>query len=282
MSSSANHCSNETSPRFDAADFDYVLPPERIAQHPLTERSASRLLVLDRQSDTLQDRMVKELPDFLNSGDVLVFNDTRVIAARLHGQKSTGGKLEILVERILPSNRVLAQMRTNRPPALGSEIHLAGDVAAEVEERQGRFWVLRFPAEIDLNQFLEGHGQVPLPPYIERHPDASDQERYQTIYAQTPGAVAAPTAGLHFDASLMSRLEDLGVECLYVTLHVGAGTFQPIEAEDIRDHQMHAERLNISEEICEKVNRAQKQGSTHHCRRHHFGARLGIRGHPRR
>ena len=259
-SSCASRCSTEAALHFEAADFDYDLPPERVAQHPHLERSASRMLALDRATGTVQDLSIRDLPQQLAPGDVLVFNDTRVIPARCFGRKPTGGKLEILIERLLPNNRALAQLGANRAPAPDSDIILAGEVRVRLIERQGRFWVLQFPAEVAVGEFLEQEGQVPLPPYIERPPEPNDRERYQTVYARAPGAVAAPTAGLHFDEPLLGRLDEQGIERIHVTLHVGAGTFQPIEADDIREHRIHAERLAIDADACARINRARTQG----------------------
>ncbi len=259
-SSCASRCSAEPQGHFKAADFDYELPPERIAKHPLPDRGASRLLVMDRATGTLQDRGIRDLPDLLEPGDLLVLNDTRVIPARLFGRKSTGGEVEVLVERPLPHQRILAQLRFSRPPAPGSTLTLSGGVQAEVEGRDGRFWVLRFPQETEVADFLEQHGQVPLPPYIDRAPEPQDRGRYQTVYARNPGAVAAPTAGLHFDEVLLRRLEDKGIGRVFVTLHVGAGTFQPIESEDIRDHRIHTERLSVGAEACAAIRQTRERG----------------------
>ncbi len=259
-SSCASRSSAESALHSDAADFDYDLPLERIAQHPNPERSASRMLALDRTTGNLQDLSIRDLPRQLSSGDVLVFNDTQVIPARCFGRKPTGGKIEILIERMLPNNRALAQIGANRAPALGSDIILAGETRIRLEECQGRFWVLRFPDDVAIEKFLEREGQVPLPPYIDRRPEPGDRERYQTVYACSPGAVAAPTAGLHFDEPLLSRIDEQGIERVHVTLHVGAGTFQPVEADDIREHRIHAERLLVDADACARINRARAEG----------------------
>lgn len=250
----------ESKTHFKAADFDYDLPPERIAKHPLPDRGASRLLVVDRAAGTLSDRGVRDLPDLLASGDLLVLNDTRVIPARIFGRKPTGGKVEVLLERLLPGRRILAQLRFSRPPAPGSELILPQETCVEVERQDGRFWVLKFSDGMDVSDFLERHGQVPLPPYIDRPPEQQDRDRYQTVYADRPGAVAAPTAGLHFDEPLLRRLEEKGIEKVFVTLHVGAGTFQPIESEDVRDHRIHSERLSVSAEACARIEQARQHG----------------------
>ena len=250
----------EPQAHFRAADFEYDLPPERIAKHPLPDRSASRLLVMNRATGELSDRGVRDLPDLLTPDDLLVLNDTRVIPARLFGRKPTGGKVEVLVERLLPRRQVLAQLRFSRPPAPGGELIFSEGVRARVEGRSGRFWILQFPDETDVTDFLERHGQVPLPPYIDRAPEPRDRDRYQTVYAHSPGAVAAPTAGLHFDETLLHRLGERGIERVFVTLHVGAGTFQPIESEDIRDHRIHAERLSVSAGACACIEQARERG----------------------
>ena len=259
-SSCANRFSAEPQAYFKAVDFDYDLPPEQIAKHPLPDRAASRLLVMERATGALSDRSVRDLPDLLAPGDLLVLNDTRVIPARIFGQKPTGGKVEVLIERLLPQRRVLAQLRFSRPPAPGSELILPEGMQVKIEGRDGRFWILKFPDETDVADFLEQHGQVPLPPYIDRHPEPEDQERYQTVYAHEPGAVAAPTAGLHFDEALLRRLDEKGIERAFVTLHVGAGTFQPIESEDIRDHRIHSERLSVSAETCARIEQTRQRG----------------------
>ena len=259
-SSCESRSSAEPQGHFKAADFDYDLPPERIAKYPLPDRGASRLLVMDRATGALQDKGVRELPDLLAPGDLLVLNDTRVIPARLFGRKPTGGEVEVLMERQLSRQRILAQLRFSRPPAPGSTLTLSEGMQVEVEGREGRFWILRFPQETDVADFLEQHGQVPLPPYIDRAPESQDRDRYQTVYAQNSGAVAAPTAGLHFDEALLHRLDEKGIGRIFVTLHVGAGTFQPIESEDIRDHRIHSERLSVSAEACARIEQARERG----------------------
>ena len=245
---------------FKAADFDYDLPLEQIAKHPLPDRGASRLLVMDRSTGAFRDRGVRDLPDLLAPGDLLVLNDTRVIPARLFGCKPTGGEVEILVERLLSRRRILAQLRFSRPPAPGSELILAEGLRVGVEKRDGRFWTLKFPDGVNVADFLERHGQVPLPPYIDRAPEPQDRDRYQTVYAHRPGAVAAPTAGMHFDDALLRRLDERGIEKVSVTLHVGAGTFQPIESEDIRDHRIHSEQLSVGAKACVRIEQARERG----------------------
>lgn len=226
----------------------------------MPDRGASRLLVMGRTTGALQDKSVRDLPDLLDPGDLLVLNDTRVVPARLFGRKSTGGKLEVLMERQLSRHRILAQLRFSRPPAPGSELVLSGGVQVEIEGQDGRFWILRFPPETNIANFLERHGQVPLPPYIDRPPEPQDRNRYQTVYAQNPGAVAAPTAGLHFDETLLHALKEKGIGKVFVTLHVGAGTFQPIDSEDIRDHHIHSEQLSVGAEACARIEQTRERG----------------------
>ncbi|MGL1832422.1 tRNA preQ1(34) S-adenosylmethionine ribosyltransferase-isomerase QueA [Rhodocyclaceae bacterium SMB388] len=227
-------------------DFDYPLPPELIAQAPLPDRSASRLLVVD--GDTLADRMFSDLPELLHPGDLLVLNDTRVIHARLHGTKSTGGAVEVLVERPIGPHEALAQIRSSKSPRTGSVIRLADAFDVTVLGRVGEFFHLRFPAEANLLDLLERHGSLPLPPYIQREADDFDESRYQTIYAREPGSVAAPTAGLHFDQALLDRLAARDIDVAWLTLHVGAGTFQPVRVNELGEHRMHRERFVLPAE----------------------------------
>lgn len=243
------------------AEFSFELPPELIAHYPEAERSASRLLVMARASGALQDRVFHELVSLLRPDDLLVFNDTRVIPARLWGQKASGGRVEILVERILSESRCLAHVRASKAPKPGSKIRLDG-VAAELEmvARHDALFELQSPPGVGLMTLLESVGHMPLPPYIERQDELLDQERYQTVYARNPGAVAAPTAGLHFDADLLAQLAAAGVKQAFVTLHVGAGTFQPVRADDIRDHQMHSEWLEVSQATVDLVNETRQRG----------------------
>ncbi|MDE2370764.1 MAG: tRNA preQ1(34) S-adenosylmethionine ribosyltransferase-isomerase QueA [Burkholderiales bacterium] len=231
-------------PDWQLADFDFELPPELIAQHPAAERSASRLL--DATVEPAADRVFRELPMLLSAGDLLVFNDTRVIHARLYGAKASGGAVEALVERVLPGHEVLAHLRASKSPRPGSVVRFADAFDADVLGRAGpddALFHLRFPA--DPLALLERHGHVPLPPYITHADDAEDEARYQTVFADRPGAVAAPTASLHFDAALLAALEARGVRRAAVTLHVGAGTFQPVRAERIAEHRMHSEWFEV-------------------------------------
>ncbi|MGE5625106.1 MAG: tRNA preQ1(34) S-adenosylmethionine ribosyltransferase-isomerase QueA [Bacillota bacterium] len=241
------------------SDFRYELPPALIAQHPLPERSASRLLCLDGASGAFTDRLFRELPGLLGADDLLVFNDTRVVPARLYGHKETGGAVEFLVERILDTHTALVHARASKPWREGMRAVFAGGVEAEVLGREGELLKVSFPG-VTLPEFLYEHGHVPLPPYIVRDDEAEDRERYQTIYARVPGAVAAPTAGLHFDAALLQALEQKGLRRAYVTLHVGAGTFQPVREDDIRDHRMHREYAVVPPETCAAVEETRRRG----------------------
>jgi S-adenosylmethionine:tRNA ribosyltransferase-isomerase len=242
------------------SDFDFELPPELIAQAPLPERSASRLLLLDVAEHTQQDRLFRELPEFLRPGDLLVFNDTRVLPARLYGRKSTGGAVEILIERVTGAHEATVQLGVSKKPKEGGRIELADGSHAVVLGRDEGFFRLHFEAPEPLEKLLLKLGEMPLPPYIERHADASDMERYQTVFAREPGAVAAPTAGLHFDEAMLADLRERGVDFGYITLHVGAGTFQPVRADDLKDHQMHREWLNVGASLIEQIRRTRAGG----------------------
>jgi S-adenosylmethionine:tRNA ribosyltransferase-isomerase len=245
--------------RHTLADFDFELPPELIAQHPAPERSASRLL--DGRTWPPADRIFRELPSLLDPGDLLVFNDTRVIKARLFGTKSTGGAVEILVERVAPPNEVWAHVRASKSPKAGARLRVAGAFDAEVLGRGGpdeALFHLRFPS--DPFALLESHGHVPLPPYITHEDAADDVARYQTVFADRPGAVAAPTAALHFDAGVLAGLAERGVKTARVTLHVGAGTFQPVRVEDLSQHRMHHEWCEVPPETVAAVEAARSAG----------------------
>jgi S-adenosylmethionine:tRNA ribosyltransferase-isomerase len=237
-------------------DFDYLLPPECIAQAPLAARSASRLLVMD--GATLTDRSFTDVPELLLPGDLLVMNDTRVLHARLFGQKETGGQVEVLVERITGDDTVLAQVRASKTPKPGGMIRLEDAFDAEVLGREGEFYRLRFPG--DAVELIEKHGRLPLPPYIERSAVSADEERYQTVYARERGSVAAPTAGLHFDAPLLERLRGRGIGIAHVTLHVGAGTFQPVRVQDLSRHRMHTERYHLPQATAEAIAATRQRG----------------------
>jgi S-adenosylmethionine:tRNA ribosyltransferase-isomerase len=225
-------------------DFDFVLPADLIAQTPLATRSASRLLVLDRCSGRHADVRFSDLPNSLRVGDLLIFNDTKVIKARLLGRKDSGGQVEILVERLRDKRMALAQLRTSHRPREGARVWIDEENALIVGPREGEFFQLIFP--IDVNEFLDRFGRVPLPPYVARAPAAQDEVRYQTVYARVPGAVAAPTAGLHFDSDMLQTIVAMGVQSAHLTLHVGAGTFQPVRDADLSRHRMHRERYEIS------------------------------------
>ena len=242
------------------SDFHYELPPELIAQAPLPERSASRMLVVPPGDAPFVDAQVRELGDWLQPGDLLVFNDTRVIPARLFGQKESGGRVEILIERLLANNEARAQVGASKSPKPGGRIALDGGGEAEVIGRDGEFYHLRFHVEGALESWLLKAGRLPLPPYIRREPGRDDAERYQTVFAREVGAVAAPTAGLHFDDALLAALRERGVAFGHVTLHVGAGTFQPVRVDDLREHAMHGEWLNVGPELVAQVRRTREAG----------------------
>lgn len=242
------------------SDFDFDLPDELIAQFPARERTGSRLLHLDGNSGAVEDGLFADLPRHLRAGDLLVFNDTRVIKARLRGVKESGGKVEILVERILDAHRVLAHVRASKSPRPGTRLVLEGGVQAEVLVRQEDLFELRFAGETPILELLERHGSLPLPPYITHAPDVVDEERYQTVYARQPGAVAAPTAGLHFDDAMIQKVQDMGVDVAFITLHVGAGTFQPIRTDNVAEHKMHSEWYAISPETIAKISATQARG----------------------
>ncbi|HWA11717.1 MAG TPA: tRNA preQ1(34) S-adenosylmethionine ribosyltransferase-isomerase QueA [Burkholderiales bacterium] len=241
-------------------EFDYELPSELIAQAPAAERGASRLLHLDGRSGVLVDGRFSDLPSFLGAGDLLVFNDTQVIKARLQGMRESGGRIEVLVERVLPPRRALAMLRASNTPRPGARLGFGGGGGATVVERRDEFFLLEFDDEVA--QVLDRCGQLPLPPYIERPATDQDAARYQTVYARVPGAVAAPTAGLHFDAAMIERLARMGVQTASVTLHVGAGTFQPVRVDKIEDHVMHSERYEIPEATAAAIAEARARGGT--------------------
>jgi S-adenosylmethionine:tRNA ribosyltransferase-isomerase len=242
---------------YSLSDFDFDLPQELIAQTPLPERSASRLLQV-KPDGGLVDRAFGDIAGLLQSGDLLVFNDTRVLKARFFGVKETGGKVEVMVERVLDARNVHAQIRASKSPTPGMKIRLADAFDVIVGQRAGEFYELQFPG--DVFELIEAHGRLPLPPYIEHDADAYDETRYQTVYAKNPGAVAAPTAGLHFDEALLAKLKAKGVNFAYVTLHVGAGTFQPVRNENLAEHKMHSEWYTISQETVDAVKAAQAAG----------------------
>ncbi len=245
------------------ADFDFHLPDELIAQYPLQQRTASRLLHLC--GDKLHDRQFTDLPGLLSPNDLLVFNNTKVIPARLHGTKETGGKVEVLVERVIDEQHVLAHVRASKSPKAGAQLILEDKIEAIMLGREGDLFKLSFKAlkneaKLSVLDLLEQHGHMPLPPYIERADEQDDQQRYQTVYAQHAGAVAAPTAGLHFDQAMLDQLAASGVESAFVTLHVGAGTFQPVRVENIEDHHMHAEYIDVDAAVVEQIKQTKEKG----------------------
>ena len=239
-------------------EFDFVLPDRLIAQHPPERRGASRLLHM--HAGVLEDCRFADLIRLVRPGDVLVLNDTRVIKARMSGSKESGGKVEVLVERVLDDHEVLAQVRASHAPKAASRLLLAGGVSVEVLGREGEFFHLRFPGGEPVLALLERYGKLPLPPYITHAATDQDEQRYQTVFARKAGAVAAPTAGLHFDEEMLQALRDKGVSIVYVTLHVGAGTFQPVRAEFIHEHAMHSERYEISRTTMDAIVRARAAG----------------------
>jgi S-adenosylmethionine:tRNA ribosyltransferase-isomerase len=245
-------------PTYRLSDFDYDLPPELIAQVPVPARASSRLMHV--AGATIADRSFADLPTLIAPGDLLVFNDTKVMHSRLHGRRETGGRVELLLERIVAPNEAWVQLSASHPPKPGGRVVLPGGAIAVVREREGRFFRVRFEVDGPLEAYFERHGEVPLPPYITREATRNDEDRYQTVYARHPGAVAAPTAGLHFDEQMLERLRSRGIASAYVTLHVGAGTFQPVETEDLTRHRMHSERFSIPEATVEAVVRARSAG----------------------
>ncbi|MGH8560001.1 MAG: tRNA preQ1(34) S-adenosylmethionine ribosyltransferase-isomerase QueA [Methylococcales bacterium] len=242
------------------SDFNYHLPYHLIAQNPLAERTASRMLILDGASGEIRDRRFIDLIDLLNPGDLLVFNNTRVIPARLFGRKPSGGKVEILVERILDNKRILAHIRSNKAMRPGALIELRNGMDCILLERRGDLRLLELKGDDSIEELLDSVGHIPLPPYIQRSDQDQDRQRYQTVYAERPGAVAAPTAGLHFDEKMIQQLRNKGVETAYLTLHVGSGTFQPLRVENLEDHRMHPEVCVIDASIVAAVNGTKDRG----------------------
>lgn len=240
------------------ADFDFALPEELIAQYPLPERTASRLLCVS--GNHLTDGYFPDILKLVKPDDLLVFNNTKVIPARLHGQKESGGKIEVLVERVLDTHRVLAHVRASKSPKPGTVLLLESGLRARMVSRQGDLFELVFDHAESVIDLLEKFGHMPLPPYITREDEQSDQQRYQTVYARHPGAVAAPTAGLHFDENLLHALNDKGITTAYVTLHVGAGTFQPVRVADVKEHIMHAEYYSLDEDVVTKIAATKQRG----------------------
>ncbi len=241
-------------------DFNYQLPEHLIAQHPLEQRTASRLLVLDTETAQLADQQFTDLIELLNPDDLLIFNNTRVVHARLFGHKESGGKIEILLERVLDDQHALAQVRASKAPKPGSRLLIGDDVVLTMTGRQGDLFELELPESESFYRVMEALGHVPLPPYIQRPDKTEDLERYQTVYSERPGAVAAPTAGLHFDQASLQALADKGVESGFVTLHVGAGTYQPVRVDRIEDHHMHCEYIEVGEQVCAQIAATKARG----------------------
>ncbi len=247
----------------NVSDFDFELPDELIAHYPMPERTQSRLLVVNPQTDNEAEIIHKSFADvesLVNEGDILVFNDTKVVPARLFAQKQTGGKLEILFERAIDEFTFLAHVRSSKSPKEGATLIVENDARLLMKGRQDTLFILQTLNNLPVFELLEKHGHIPLPPYIERQDESLDASRYQTVYAQKPGAAAAPTAGLHFDDELLSRLKQKGVKTAFVTLHVGAGTFQPVRVDNIHDHVMHSEWIDVNEETVKEINDARSKG----------------------
>lgn len=242
------------------ADFDYHLPDELIARYPLPERSASRLLCLNSSNGSISHAKFKDLNDFLLPGDLLICNNSRVIPARLLGQKPTGGQVEVLIERVIDDKSVLAHVRASKTPKPGTYINFPDNVNFEMIERRDNLFELRCLTHESVLDVIESIGHMPIPPYFQRASDDSDKERYQTIYANPKGSVAAPTAGLHFDQTLFEKLRLNNIDIDYVTLHVGAGTFAPVRTDDVAEHKMHSERIDVSEKLCEKIKKTKANG----------------------
>ncbi|PWI35302.1 tRNA preQ1(34) S-adenosylmethionine ribosyltransferase-isomerase QueA [Vibrio albus] len=244
------------------SDFHFELPDELIARYPKAQRTASRMLQLNGQTGEVTDRVFTDVLDLVQEGDLLVFNNTRVIPARMFGKKATGGKIEVLVERMLDDKTVLAHVRASKAPKPGTALLLGenDDYAAEMVSRQDALFEIRFQADKTVLEILEEIGHMPLPPYIDRPDEDTDKERYQTVYNEKPGAVAAPTAGLHFDDELLEQIRAKGAEFAYVTLHVGAGTFQPVRVDNINDHHMHAEYVEVSQDVVDAINATKARG----------------------
>jgi S-adenosylmethionine:tRNA ribosyltransferase-isomerase len=240
-------------PFMKLSDFSFDLPESLIARYPTESRTASRLMAVDGNSGYISHLQFNDIESLIEPGDLLIFNNTRVIPARLLGQKETGGKVEVLIERMLQDNKVLAHVKASKSPKVGARLTLEGAIEVEMLGRQGQLFELAFLSEQPVLELLEEYGHMPLPPYIDRPDEESDKERYQTVYNQVPGAVAAPTAGLHFDKAILQRLADKGVKSEFVTLHVGAGTFQPVKVDNILEHQMHSEYAEVSQQVVDAI-----------------------------
>jgi S-adenosylmethionine:tRNA ribosyltransferase-isomerase len=242
------------------SDFDFELPNHLIARYPTEQRTASRLLHLNGQNGEVAHRQFPDVLSLLKRGDLLIFNNTRVIPARLLGHKDTGGKVEVLVERMIDEHKVLAHVRASKSPKEGARLQLEESVWGTVIGRQEALFEIQFEGPQTVLELLEAHGHMPLPPYIDRADEESDKERYQTVYNEKPGAVAAPTAGLHFDEELLQKLADKGIEQAFVTLHVGAGTFQPVRVENILEHKMHSEYAEVSQDVVDAIIKTKERG----------------------
>jgi S-adenosylmethionine:tRNA ribosyltransferase-isomerase len=243
------------------SDFDFKLPPKQVARYPLPERTASRLLCLDRRTGAVSHHAFNALPELLAPHDLLVCNNTRVIQARLYGKKITGGQVEVLIERLVDSHRAWAHVKANRPLQIGAQLLLAGEIPVVVEEKKDALFLLRFNSTTPLLDLLKQYGHMPIPPYFNRAAETIDQTRYQTVFAKHQGAVAAPTAGLHFDESLLERLTKAQMHQAYLTLHVGAGTFQPVRTEDLLGHKMHSEYFELSQATCDQIAQTKKHAA---------------------
>jgi len=241
-------------------DFDFYLPSPLIAQHPTQERTASRMLCLDGSDGNLSDKMFLDFPDACKPGDLLIFNDTRVIKARLFGHKDSGGNVEVLIERVINAQTAYAHVRASRSPKIGSNMRLSDAFDVEVTARHDDLFELHFLSDVSVFDLLEQHGALPLPPYITHAATDDDEERYQTVFAKNLGAVAAPTAGLHFNEALLEQLQQKGVNIAYVTLHVGAGTFQPVRVDNIAEHKMHSELFSIPQSTVDSINETRRNG----------------------
>ncbi|MES2013200.1 MAG: tRNA preQ1(34) S-adenosylmethionine ribosyltransferase-isomerase QueA [Pseudomonadota bacterium] len=241
-------------------DFDFYLPSQLIAQHPTSDRSASRMLHVDGMSGELSDEAFSNLPDFLQSGDLLIFNDTRVIKARLFGNKHSGGAVEVLIERVIDQHTAYAHVRASRAPKIGSQLKLSNAFDVEVTARHDDLFELRFLSNISVLDLLEQHGALPLPPYITHTATSDDEERYQTVFSKHLGAVAAPTAGLHFTDAILEQIKQKGINIAYVTLHVGAGTFQPVRVDNIHEHKMHSELYNVPQSTIDLIAKTKMLG----------------------
>jgi len=242
------------------SDFSFELPPALIARYPMKDRSASRLLSVQGNSGELKHLRFTDVVDLIDENDLLIFNDTRVIPARLFGEKETGGKIEVLVERVLDEKSFLAHLRSSKSPKPGCKLRLENSIDAVMVKRQGSLFEIHIDHSSTVLEVLESIGHMPLPPYIDRPDEDADKERYQTVYNKNPGAVAAPTAGLHFDQAVLTKLQDKGVDFAFVTLHVGAGTFQPVKVDNILDHQMHSEYAEVSQDVIDKINQTKAKG----------------------